>query len=321
MLRMVLDQGYWPDTGLTAPDDEALRRDVELAKAMGFNGVRKHQKLEDPRYLYWADRLGLLVWEEMPSAYRFTRRVGGARRHGNGPRRSSATTAIRASWRGCRSTNRGACRTCPTNPAERHYVAGAVSPDEDARSDPPGHRQRRLGKRRDRHHRHPRLRRRSRAHRAALPRRRACCPGSSNANVRAGALLVLEGQPHAEQPIVLTEFGGIALSQERQRHVGLLARARPARRSPRKYSELMDAVHALGMLCGFCYTQFADTYQEANGLLYADRTPKFPIEGDRARPRAGEPQTESREPAATRAAAAGARDDRRASGVDVQAQR
>ena len=41
-------------------------------KDMGFNGVRKHQKIEDPRYLYWADALGLLVWEEMPSAYRFT---------------------------------------------------------------------------------------------------------------------------------------------------------------------------------------------------------------------------------------------------------
>src|SRR3712207_9395659 len=72
-LRMVLDQGYWPETGQTAPDDDALRRDVELAKDMGFNGVRKHQKIEDPRYLYWADALGLLVWGEMPSAYRFTR--------------------------------------------------------------------------------------------------------------------------------------------------------------------------------------------------------------------------------------------------------
>ncbi|HET9644753.1 MAG TPA: glycoside hydrolase family 2 TIM barrel-domain containing protein, partial [Burkholderiaceae bacterium] len=73
MLRMVLDQGYWPDTLLAAPSDEALKRDVELAKAMGFNGVRKHQKIENPRYLYWADQLGLLVWGEMPSAYRFTR--------------------------------------------------------------------------------------------------------------------------------------------------------------------------------------------------------------------------------------------------------
>ena len=73
VLRLVLDQGYWPHTLLAAPDDEALRRDVELVKAMGFNGVRKHQKIENPRYLYWADKLVLVVWEEMPAAYRFTR--------------------------------------------------------------------------------------------------------------------------------------------------------------------------------------------------------------------------------------------------------
>src|SRR5258708_10261953 len=70
---MILDQGYWPNSGLTPPDDDALRADVELVKELGFNGVRKHQKIEDPRYLYWADKLGLLVWEEMPSAYRFTK--------------------------------------------------------------------------------------------------------------------------------------------------------------------------------------------------------------------------------------------------------
>src|SRR6185369_8060081 len=70
-LRLVLDQGYWPETGLTAPGDDALQRDVELVKQLGFNGVRKHQKIEDPRFLYWADVLGLLVWEEMPSPYRF----------------------------------------------------------------------------------------------------------------------------------------------------------------------------------------------------------------------------------------------------------
>ena len=71
-LRLALDQGYWDESLLAAPSDEALKKDVELAKAMGFNGVRKHQKIEDPRYLYWADKLGLLVWEELPSAYVFT---------------------------------------------------------------------------------------------------------------------------------------------------------------------------------------------------------------------------------------------------------
>jgi glycosyl hydrolase family 2 len=69
-LRLVLDQGYWPDGLMTAPSDEALRADIELAKAMGFNGARKHQKVEDPRWLYWADRLGFLVWGEMANAHR-----------------------------------------------------------------------------------------------------------------------------------------------------------------------------------------------------------------------------------------------------------
>ena len=69
-LRLVLDQGYWPETGATPPDVDALRRDIELTKALGFNGARKHQKTEDPRYFALADRLGLLTWVEMPSAFR-----------------------------------------------------------------------------------------------------------------------------------------------------------------------------------------------------------------------------------------------------------
>lgn len=70
--RLVLDQGYWPEGLMTAPSDEAIRRDVEMTKEFGFNGARKHQKIEDPRYYYWADKLGLLVWGEMPSNYDFT---------------------------------------------------------------------------------------------------------------------------------------------------------------------------------------------------------------------------------------------------------
>lgn len=66
--KLVLDQGYWPESLLTAPSDEALKADISLAKEMGFNGCRKHQKTEDPRFLYWADKLGYLVWGECASA-------------------------------------------------------------------------------------------------------------------------------------------------------------------------------------------------------------------------------------------------------------
>lgn len=69
--RLVLDQGYWPDGLLTAQSDEALRFDIEAAKKLGFNGCRKHQKAEDPRFLYWADKLGFLVWGECASVPTF----------------------------------------------------------------------------------------------------------------------------------------------------------------------------------------------------------------------------------------------------------
>lgn len=69
--KLFLDQGYWPKTGMTPPSSEALKADIEMAQAMGFNGCRKHQKVEDPRFHYWADRLGFLVWGEMANAYEF----------------------------------------------------------------------------------------------------------------------------------------------------------------------------------------------------------------------------------------------------------
>lgn len=71
-LRGVLDQGFWPESGHAAPNAGALRRDVELALAAGYNLVRKHIKFEDPRWLHWADRLGLMVWAEPPCTGRFS---------------------------------------------------------------------------------------------------------------------------------------------------------------------------------------------------------------------------------------------------------
>jgi len=270
-LRMVLDQGYWPEGGQTAPSDAHLRTDIELTKRMGFNGVRKHQKLEEPRYLYWADRLGLLVWGEMPSAYRFRR---------------DSVERVTAEWTA--AIERDSSHPCiiawvPINeswgvpnltdsPPQRHYVQalyhltrtldptrpvigndGWESVDTDIVGihdyDPDPHRiQRRYHGDRE----VPRIFRRER-------------PG--------GRLLVLGGDAHADLPIVLSEFGGIALNPSGS--AWGYSRAQDVDDFARRFESLMRAVHSVGLFSGFCYTQFADTYQEANGLLTADRRPKI----------------------------------------------
>ncbi len=69
-----LDQGFWPDGLYTAPSDAALRYDLEMTKALGFNMVRKHVKVEPDRWYYWCDRIGLMVWQDMPSGDRY---IGG----------------------------------------------------------------------------------------------------------------------------------------------------------------------------------------------------------------------------------------------------
>ena len=275
LLRMVLDQGYWPESGLTAPDDEALRRDVMLAKRMGFNGVRKHQKLEDPRYLYWADRLGLAVWAEMPSAYRFTsgsverliREWTDAVFRDYSHPCIIAWVPINESW---------GVPNLPDNPAERHYVQAlyhltrtldttrpVIGNDgwESVATDIIGihdydDRPERMARRYLADEVLPRLFKRER-------------PG--------GRILVLEGQKHAEMPLMLTEFGGIAFAREERGTWGY-SRCRTPEEFSRRYRQLLDVVRELQVFSGFCYTQFADTYQEANGLLFADRTPKVPLE-------------------------------------------
>jgi beta-galactosidase/beta-glucuronidase len=73
--RLILDQGYWKDSGLTPPSEQALIEDIDKAISAGYNGVRKHQKIEDERFLYWADMKGLLVWSEMAAAYEFNDRA------------------------------------------------------------------------------------------------------------------------------------------------------------------------------------------------------------------------------------------------------
>jgi len=278
-LRMVLDQGYWPDTLLTAPSDDALKRDVELAKAMGFNGVRKHQKVEDPRYLYWADRLGLLVWGEMPSAYRFTSKAINrmVREWSDVIERDYSHPCVivwvpfNESWGVPNLTSRQAHR----NAVEALYHLTRTLDDtrpvigndgwEASATDILGIH--------DYDHDPERLYARYGMQEKAkdlFDRRR---PG--------GRILTLDGFPHRGQPIMLTEFGGIAFKQigdpQAEKTWGYSV-AHTQEDFIRFYKGLMDVVNNTSMFSGYCYTQFTDTFQEANGLLTAERMPKVPIE-------------------------------------------
>ena len=277
-LRMVLDQGYWPDTLLSAPSDDALRRDVELVKQMGFNSVRKHQKIENPRYLYWADRLGLLVWEEMPSAYRFTdaaiKRT--VREWGEAIDRDYSHPCVivwvpfNESWGVPDLTSARIQRDAvqalyhltktldPTRPVIGNdgWESSATDiigiHDYDADMD---HIRQRYGP--------------ETSPEQLLDRRR---PG--------GRILTLDGYPHRGQPIVLSECGGIAYNKCRQpgvRETWGYSMVTTEEEYERRYRELMDVIIPISIFSGFCYTQFTDTFQEANGLLCADRTPKLSL--------------------------------------------
>ncbi len=282
-LRLVLDQGYWPDTLMTAPSGEALRRDVELAKSMGFNGVRKHQKIEDPRFLYWADVLGLLVWEEMPSAYRFTPKAVERitqewteviKRDNSHPcivvwvpfneswgvPNLTATEAHRNYVQALYHLTKTLDPTCPVigNDGWESTTTDIIAiHDYDNNSE-------QLAKRYG-----PDIKLSD-----LFDRQR---PG--------GRVLTLDGYPHQGQPVMLSEFGGIAYATQDEPDANKAwgyVRCSNISELQIRYAALLNAVNRIEMFSGFCYTQFTDTFQEANGLLYADRTPKFSLEAIRA---------------------------------------
>jgi hypothetical protein len=246
---------------------------------MGFNGVRKHQKIEDPRYLYWADRLGLLVWEEMPSAYRFTRTAIKrlVREWGDVIDRDFSHPCVivwvpfNESW---------GVPELPTIGAHRHAVEAlyhltktldptrpVIGNDgwESSATDIIGIHDY------DANAEHLRQRYGPEVNTQQLFDRRR--PG--------GRILTLDGYPHRGQPIVLTEFGGIAYDKypaEGGSRTWGYSVAEGDREFAAAFYNLLDVVTNTALFSGYCYTQFTDTFQEANGLLCADRTPKIPLD-------------------------------------------
>ncbi len=272
-IRAVLSQGYWPTSHLAAPSPEALRAEVELIKELGFTTARVHQKIEDPRLLHWADRLGLLLWAELPSALEFSattvRRLvaewtEAIRRDGSHPS-VVVWVPMNESW---------GAQQAALEPAQRHLLQAlyhltksldgtrpVVSNDgwEHAESD--------LFTIHD--YRDPAALAADYADAAAIDRLAAGAgPGGRR-------LLLLPEAGTRRAPVVLSEFGGISMADPSTGAWGYRVVA-GADQLERQLRALFDALPAHPTLAGWCYTQLTDTGQETNGLTYADRTPKLP---------------------------------------------
>ena len=258
--RLVLDQGYFPGGLMTAPSGDDLRRDIELAKAMGFNGARKHQKVEDPRWLYWADRLGFLAWGEMPSFRQHSpeaeRRfiaewTEALRRDRDHPcivvwspiNESDGLSPDPAAFLDeiYRLTHElDPTRPVVTNDGWEHTTTDLCTLHDYATADV--------------------LRSRYRSVESALdPSFRVRPP-------------YLPGYAYRGEPIVVSEFGGVSLAGEGGTFYS--EAERPAR-LVEVYEEMLEALMDSGPVQGFCYTQLTDVEQEKNGLLTFERKPKI----------------------------------------------
>ena len=269
--RLVLDQGYWPQSLITPPSDEAIRRDIEWTKALGFNGARKHQKLEDPRYYYWADRMGLLVWGEVPSAYEFTQEsvmnlshtlAGFIDRDYNHPC-LIAWVPLNESWgvdRIGHDKRMQAAALMLYHQAKALDGTRLVSSNdgwEQVTTDIYAlHDYAAWGDTLSRHFGDP----------------DNLAKGSNDHH-----LCWAEGfQPTGREAFMVTEFGGIAVDAQGEIDGawGYHDKVKDGQALLERYRSVVEAVRAIPHCQGYCYTQLTDVEQEVNGLLTVNRQPK-----------------------------------------------
>jgi len=264
--RLVLDQGYFAGGLLTAASDADLRRDIELAKSLGFNGARKHQKIEDPRWLWWADRLGFLVWEEMPSFHQHS---------------AAAERRLADEWEQAVLRDRGHPCIVAWVPANESFGLQSVAPEVASRfleglyhftHDLDGTRP--VISNDGWEHTHTdlcTLHDYNPAH--ALKRRYGRLLTALDADAHPKPLY-LPGYEFRGEPLIVSEFGGIALA--RSGGFGW-SEVENVEEFSAMYREMVGALTQHGPVEGFGYTQLTDVEQERNGLLTADRVPKVDI--------------------------------------------
>jgi beta-galactosidase/beta-glucuronidase len=263
--KLVLDQGYFPEGLLTAPTDEDLKKDIILAKELGFNGARKHQKVEDPRYLYWADHLGFLVWGEIANASEYSEEsarrlmeewIEAVNRDYNHPS-IVAWVPLNESW--------GISRVAHEAQQQHHslamyYLTKSIDQTrpvlsnegwEHTISDICG------------------------IHNYSSAEEIVKAYETVESAIRtepAKRQIYANGFSYQREPIIITEYGGIAYTVDEDGWG--YSSVTSSEELVERYDAVTKALGESAVLQGYCYTQLTDVEQEINGLLTYDRKPK-----------------------------------------------
>jgi beta-galactosidase/beta-glucuronidase len=271
--RLILDQGYWPESHLTPLSEEALIEDIDAIIAMGYNGVRKHMKIEDARFLYWCDVKGLLVWSEMAATFEFNddamenftkEWMEIVRQQYNHP---SIVTWVpfNESW--------GIPQVLTDKKQQKftesiYYLTKSFDPHrpvivndgwEHTVSDILTlHDYEETG--------------------AKLLKRYADKDALMNGEISFNnwKYAIAQGYAYRGQPVIVSEFGGIAFNTGTGWGYGNQVDSEED--FIERFRGITQAIKDTDYICGYCYTQLTDVQQEVNGLLTADRKPKVPLE-------------------------------------------
>lgn len=276
--RLILDQGYWPDSHLTPPSEAALVEDIEKVMRLGYNGVRKHQKTEDERFLYWCDQKGLLVWSEFPAAYDFN---------------DSAVEKMMREWTEIVRQNYSHPSIITWTPFNESW--GIPNVQKDTRQQQFTEAVYALTKAMD-------------------PMRPVICNDgwyhtvsdiitlhdyaedgecfykwyseqkdallSNEVAFNGGEYAFAEGYGYAGQPVIISEYGGIAFDNG-ESGWGYGNKVADEADYIKRFASITGAVKKLDYCCGFCFTQVTDVQQEINGLLDMERNFKVDPEAIR----------------------------------------
>ncbi|MDF2540370.1 MAG: glycoside hydrolase family 2 [Herbinix sp.] len=272
--KLVLDQGYWPEGILTAPSDDAFEYDIKIMKEMGFNGCRKHQKVEDPRFLYLADRLGFLVWGEMGAACIYTNNSSvryieewteAIRRDYNHPC-IVAWVPFNESWAVPNIKNNKVQQNFTVS---LYYLIKSLDPTrlvvnndgwELTKTDICA------------------IHNYSHGNEEEEIKRKFFLRFLNEKDILlspdpAGRNIFADGYDYEGQPILITECGGINYNPQIKEGWGY-SFAGNEEEFCTQYRYVIENILKSDLIYGFCYTQLSDVEQETNGLLTYDRKPK-----------------------------------------------